>query len=87
MLLRMMDKEEECFWLRQDLESGKVLELDVPPEDIQMEEMGEQVMRGPAIEPAPEGQPLAPLTEALYEESGAALAQEDGAAVDDEAAA
>ena len=61
----MMDEEEKCFWLRQDLESGMVLELGVPPKDVQMEEMSERVMLGPVIEPASEGPPLAPLIEAL----------------------
>ena len=65
MLQQITDKEEERFWLGQDLESSKVLELAIPPEDVQMEEVGEQVMWGPVIEPAPEGQPLAPLMEVL----------------------
>ena len=60
----MMGKEEERFWLGQDLESSKALELGIPPEDIQMEEVGERVMWGLAIELVPEGPPLAPLTEA-----------------------
>ena len=51
MLQWMMGKEEERFWLGQDLESGEVLELGVPPKDVQMEEVGERVMWGPAIEP------------------------------------
>ena len=41
---QMTDEEEKHYWLGQDLESGKVLELDVPPKDVQMEEVGEQVM-------------------------------------------
>ena len=61
----MTDKEEEHFWLGQDLESGEALELGVLPEDIQMEEVGKHMMWGPAIELAPEGPPLEPLTEAL----------------------
>ena len=60
-----MVEEEKRFWLGQDLVSGKALELGVPPEDIQMEEVGEQVTWGPVIEPALEGPPLAPLGEAL----------------------
>ena len=59
--------------------------MGVPPKDVQMEEMGEQVMGGPAIEPALEGPPLAPLIEALIEESGTAPAQVGGATVDDNA--
>ena len=59
----MMVEEEKCFWHRQDLASGKALELGILPEDVQMEEVGEQVMWGPAIELVPEGWPLAPLTE------------------------
>ena len=62
---QMTDEEEECFWLRPDLESGKALELGIPPKDIQVEEVGEQVMWGPAIEPGPEGPLLAPLTDVL----------------------
>ena len=61
----MMVEEEKRFWCGQDLASGKALELGVPPRDIQMEEVGKRVMWGPAIEPAPEGLPLAPLGEAL----------------------
>ena len=63
MLQWMMYKKEERFWLGQDLESSKVLELGIPPEDVQMEEVCEQVTLGPAIEPAPESPPLAPLME------------------------
>ena len=62
---RMMDKEEERFWLRQDLESSKALELGVVPQDIQIEEVGQWVMRGPAIELVPEGPPLVPIMEVL----------------------
>ena len=61
---QMMDKKEEHFWLGQNLESGKVLEYGVLPPDVQREEVGQRVMWGPAIELAPEGPPLAPLTEA-----------------------
>ena len=61
---QMMVKEEKHFWHGQDLASGKALELGVPPEDVQMEEVGEWVTWGPAIELAPEGPPLAPLGEA-----------------------
>ena len=43
MVQQMTDEEEKCFWLKQDLESGKVLELGVLPKDVQMEEVGEQV--------------------------------------------
>ena len=60
---QMTFEEEKRFWYGQDLVSGKALELDVPPKDVQMEEVGEQVTWGPAIEPAPEGPPLAPLGE------------------------
>ena len=60
----MTEEEEKGFWLGQDLTFGEALELGIPPEDIQMEEMGEQVMWGPAIELAPEGPPLVPLGEA-----------------------
>ena len=60
---QMMNEEEKRFWLGQDLVSGEVLELGVPPEDVQMEEVGKWVMWGLAIKPALEGSPLAPLTE------------------------
>ena len=59
----MTVEEEKCFWRSQDLASSKALELGVPPKDIQMEEVGERVMWGPAIELAPEGPPLVPLEE------------------------
>ena len=61
---QMMVEEEECFWCGQDLVSGEALELGVPPKDVQMEEVGKRVTWGLAIEPAPEGLPLAPLGEA-----------------------
>ena len=60
---RMVVEEEKRFWLGQDLASGKALELGVPLEDVQMEEVGKQVTWGLAIELAPEGPPLAPLGE------------------------
>ena len=50
-----------------------------------MEEVGERVTWGPAIEPALEGPPLAPLGEAPLEEIGAMPVEEGGAAVDDDA--
>ena len=61
----MTFEEEKHFWRGQDLVSSKALELGVPPEDVQMEEVGERATWGPVIEPALEGPPLAPLTEAL----------------------
>ena len=59
----MMDKKEKRFWLGQDLASRKALELGILPEDVQIEEVGEQMMWGPVIEPVPEGLPLVPLME------------------------
>ena len=56
-------KEEEHFWLGQDLEFSEALELGVLPKDIQLEEVGQRVMWGPAIELVPEGPALAPLKE------------------------
>ena len=61
----MMVEEEKHFWHGQDLASGEALELGVPPEDVQMEEVGERVTWGPAIELVPEGPPLVPLGEVL----------------------
>ena len=61
----MMDEEEDCFWLGQDLESGEALEEGVLPLDVQIEEVGQRVMWGPELVLAQEGPPLAPLTEAL----------------------
>ena len=60
---KMTDEEEECFWLKQDLESGKALEKGVPPPEIQMEEVGQWVIWG--LEPvlAQQGPPLVPLME------------------------
>ena len=60
----MMVEEEKRFWCGQDLASSEALELGIPPRDVQMEEVGKQVMWGQAIEPAPEGLPLVPLEEA-----------------------
>ena len=59
----MMVEEEKRFWLAK-IWHPEALELGVPPKDVQMEEVGERVMWGPAIEPAPEGPPLVPLGEA-----------------------
>ena len=84
MLQWMTDEEEKRFWLRQDLASSKALELGIPPKDVQMKEVGERVMWGPAIEPAPEEPPLVPLMEVPNEESGDALVQ-GSATVDDNA--
>ena len=50
---RTMVEEEERFWHGQDLASGEAIELGVPPENVQIEEVGEQVMWGLAIEPVP----------------------------------
>ena len=50
------------------LASGRVLELGIPPKDIQMEEVGERATWGLAIEPVLESPPLVPLMEALNEE-------------------
>ena len=57
---QMMGEEEERCWLGQDLQSSEALELGVLPRDVQMEEVSEWVMWGPAIELAPEGPPLDP---------------------------
>ena len=51
-----------------------------------MEEVGERVTWGPAIEPALEGPPLAPLGEVPEEETGATPVEEGGATADDDAA-
>ena len=65
-----------------------MLELGVPPEDIQMEEVGEQVMWGPDDRAGTRRPALGTLNGgALNEESGATLVQEDGAIADDDAMA
>ena len=61
---QMMVEEEEHFWHGQDLASGEALELGIPPDTVQIEEVGERVTWGPVIEPVLEGPPLAPLGEA-----------------------
>ena len=81
----MTVEEEERFWRGQDLVSSKALELGILPEDVQMEEVGERVTWGPAIEPAPEGPPLAPLGGVPEEETGAVPVEEGGAVADDDA--
>ena len=58
-----MVEEEKRFWCGQDLASSEALEFGVLPEDVQIEKVGEQVMWGPAIEPALKGLPLVPLME------------------------
>ena len=52
-----------------------------------MEDVGQRVMWGPEPILAWEGPQLAPLKEALEEASGATPVQEDGATVEDDAAA
>ena len=79
--------EEKHFWCGQDLASSEVLELGDQPKDVQMEEVGKQVMWGPVIEPPLEGLPLAPLTEVLLEETGATAPQEGGTMADNDATA
>ena len=59
----MIDKEEGHFWLRQDLESSKALDLGVLPPDIQMEELGQWVKWGPEPVVVQDSPPLAPLME------------------------
>ena len=63
-----------------------MLELGVPPKDVQMEEVGERVTWGPAVEPVMEGLPLAPLGEAPWEEIGTVPVQQGGATANDDAA-
>ena len=41
---QMIVEEEKRFWFRQDLASSEDLELGVLPKDVQMEEVGKQVM-------------------------------------------
>ena len=43
----MTGEEEQCFWLRQNLKCGEVLELGVMPPDVQMKNVGQEVSRGP----------------------------------------
>ena len=44
-----MGKEKQHIWLRQDLKSGEVLELVVPPPNIRMEDVGQWVRWGLVI--------------------------------------
>ena len=83
----MMDEADEHFWLGQDLESSRALEYGVPTPNVQMEEVGQQVMWRPAMNLVPEGPPLVPLMEVPNEESGATQVQEDCTMVDDAAMA
>ena len=43
---RMMAKEEEAFWCGWDLKKGEELELEAPPPDVQIEDVGQQVWWG-----------------------------------------
>ena len=82
-----MVKEEQCFWLGQDIESREALEYGAPPQDILIEDM-EQCLR---LEPVPvvvsEDLLLASLIEVPMEveADGTVLVQEDDTAVWDAA--
>ena len=54
-----------------------------PPPSIQLEEAGQRVPWGPAVELAQEGPPLLPLGLGLMEVDGAEQVLEDGATVED----
>ena len=71
--------EEEDFWWGRDLTMGEELELGPPPPRVQLEEAGWRIPWGPAVEPAKEGSPLAPLRPGPMEVDGAEQALEDGA--------
>ena len=60
---------------------GKELELGPPPPRVQLEEAGQRILWGPAVEPAEEGLPLAPLGLGPMEVDNAEQAPKDGATV------
>ena len=58
---------------------GEELEMGPPPPSVQLEEVGQQVPWGPAVELAEEGPPLSPLGPGPMEVDGAKQVPEDGA--------
>ena len=60
---------------------GEELELEPPPLSVQLEEAGQQVLWGLALEPAQEGPPLSPLGLGLMDVDGTEQVPEDGAMV------
>ena len=61
--------------------TGEDLELGRPPPRVQLEEVGWRIPWMPAVEPAEEGSPLAPLGPGLMEVDGAEQVLGDGAVV------
>ena len=70
MLQRMMGEEEEAFWCKLDLKTGEELELGVPAPDIQIENVGRQILWGLESVLAQEVPPLLGLGEEPMEVEG-----------------
>ena len=79
---RISRVQEETFWCGWDVVMGEELEMGPPPPTIQLEEAGQWVPWGPAVELAKEGPPLSPLGLGPMEVDGAKQAPEDGAMVE-----
>ena len=80
---RMSRAQEENFWWGWDVAMGEELEMGPPPPTIQLEEVGQRVPWGPAVELAEEGPPLLPLGPGPMEVDGAKQVPEDGATVEE----
>ena len=78
---RLLQREEENFWWRQDVVMEEDLGLGCPPPRVQLGEVGWQIPWMLAVELAEEGSPLAPLGPGPMEVDGAEQALEDGATV------
>ena len=82
-LQRMSVAQEENFWWAWDVVTGEKLELGPPPPTIQLEEVGQRIPWGPAVELAEEGLPLSPLGLGRMEVDGVEQAPEDSAMVEE----
>ena len=81
----MSKEQEEDFSQGWDLMMGKELEPGRPPLRVQLEEVGQQVSWGQAVEPANEGSPLAPLGAGPIEVDSAEQVPEDGTVAEEAA--
>ena len=78
---RLGESEEKKFWRGQGVATGRDLGLGHPLSRVQLEQAGWWIPWMPAVEPAEEGSPLAPLGPGPMEVDGAEQVPGDGAKV------